>query len=72
MIVVNHTVTQKLNNTGNNRRSHLSRGTVQVLADNEFCQPVPAQLRLGRCPTGHLQKTNFSITFVVNYFETKN
>ena len=46
VVVKNHAVTQKLNDTRNNGRTNLTGGSIQMLANDKFSQPVPAQLCL--------------------------
>mmetsp|Transcript_5463 Transcript_5463/g.16127 ORF Transcript_5463/g.16127 Transcript_5463/m.16127 type:complete len:403 (-) Transcript_5463:457-1665(-) len=61
VVVVDHTVSQKLDDARNDGRTDLAGGSGQMLADAKFGQPLPAQLRLGVRSFGHLQELDFAV-----------
>eukprot|EP00934_Nitzschia_sp_Nitz4_P005680 Nitzschia sp. Nitz4//scaffold26_size159584//47708//49390//NITZ4_002481-RA/size159584-exonerate_est2genome-gene-0.105-mRNA-1//-1//CDS//3329545052//5670//frame0 len=61
MIVVNHTISQKLDDTRDDGRSDFAQSPGQMLSNDEFRQPTPAELCFGQGSTSHLKEPNFSV-----------
>mmetsp|Transcript_13083 Transcript_13083/g.30454 ORF Transcript_13083/g.30454 Transcript_13083/m.30454 type:complete len:248 (-) Transcript_13083:52-795(-) len=61
VVVGDHSVTQKLNDTRDNGRADLSGASGKMFSHDEFTQPLPAQLCLGVGTTCHLKEANFVV-----------